>query len=83
MKIKRLEVQDFRSYPSHQWDFTANQIVFCGSNGKGKTNVLEAISLLSVGKSWREHTASDLIYDQAATESFSAHIKATNFLIDF
>lgn len=75
MELRQLQVQDFRNYPKKNWDFTANQIVFCGANGQGKTNVLEAISLLSVGKSWREQNATDLIYEKASIESFSAHIK--------
>lgn len=75
MRLQHLQLQDFRNYPNQTWDFTANQVVFCGANGKGKTNALEAISLLSVGKSWREHSATDLIYAEAAPESFSALIK--------
>ncbi len=75
MKLQQLQVQDFRNYPAQTWDFTANQVVFCGANGQGKTNILEAISLLSVGKSWREQSATDLIYEKATIDSFSAHIK--------
>jgi len=75
MQLQQLQVQDFRNYPTKTWNFTAHQVVFCGANGQGKTNVLEAISVLSVGKSWREQNASDLIYQEAAADSFSAHIK--------
>lgn len=74
MQLKRLQAQDFRNYPSQNWEFAANQVVFCGANGRGKTNVLEAISLLSVGKSWRETAATDLIYTGAAPDSLSARI---------
>ncbi len=83
MQLKELIVQDYRNYAHQKWDFTADQVVFCGPNGKGKTNVLEAISLLSVGKSWREQSATDLIYEQASKESFSAHIKGKTSQKDF
>lgn len=83
MQLQHLHVQDFRSYSQQTWDFTANQVVFCGPNGRGKTNVLEAISLLSVGKSWRENAASDLIYDQAPEASQSAIIKGKTALNDW
>ena len=75
MKLTALSVQDFRNYPQAKWEFNADQVVFCGANGKGKTNVLEAISLLSVGKSWREQNATDLIYEDAPQDGFSAHVK--------
>jgi DNA replication and repair protein RecF len=75
MKVRQLQVQDFRNYAHQTWDFTEDQVVFCGPNGRGKTNVLEAISLLSVGKSWREQAALDLIADTAPPDSLSAVIK--------
>ncbi len=61
MKITSLTLKDFRNYSNQSFDFTSDKVVFCGDNGQGKTNILEAISLLSVGKSWREHNAETLI----------------------
>ncbi len=73
--ITKLSLFDFRNYPERHFDFE-KKVVFFGKNGKGKTNILEAISILSVGKSWREKTAADLILEgkksaliQASTES--------------
>ena len=54
MKIKSLTLQNFRNYSAKKIDFTTNKVVFVGDNGRGKTNLLEAISVISVGKSWRE-----------------------------
>lgn len=61
MKLTSLRLQDFRSYADQSFAFEQEAVIFCGPNGIGKTNILEAISLLSVGKSWREQTAQDLI----------------------
>ncbi len=64
MFLKTLKLQDFRNYQNQSFDFKHKKIIFCGKNGKGKTNILEAISLLSIGKSWREKKASNLILNQ-------------------
>ena len=67
MQITQLSLQDFRSYTNSSWEFESDKIVFFGPNGRGKTNILEAISIMSVGKSWRDNTAQALIAD--GTES--------------
>ncbi len=54
MKIKALTLHNFRNYSTRKLNFTADKVVFVGDNGRGKTNILEAISVVSVGKSWRE-----------------------------
>ncbi len=64
--IPKLSLFDFRNYKEKHFEFTEKNVVFCGGNGRGKTNILEAISILSVGKSWRETNASDLIRFEAA-----------------
>ena len=62
--LEKLELFDFRNHENSKFNFTENSVVFWGQNGIGKTNILEAISVLSTGKSWRETTASDLILHQ-------------------
>ena len=52
--------------------------VFIGSNAQGKSNLLEAISLLGTGKSFRTSRERDLIRDgfELATISGEAHVRA-------
>jgi DNA replication and repair protein RecF len=52
--------------------------VFVGANAQGKSNLLEAISLLGTGKSFRTSRERDLIRDgfELATISGEAHVKA-------
>lgn len=52
-RITRLQLTDFRSY--HAADIRAGDgpVVLIGANGAGKTNLLEAISLLSPGRGLR------------------------------
>jgi len=51
--VRRLILADFRSYPALDLALDAHMIVLTGENGAGKTNVLEALSLLSPGRGLR------------------------------
>ncbi len=55
MFIKNLELLNFRNYKKKIFKFNRNLNIIIGANGSGKTNVLEAIYILSQGKSWRSH----------------------------
>ena len=53
MKIHRICLNGFRNY-DYQWaDFSPGINVITGENAQGKTNLLEAVYLLSTGKSFR------------------------------
>lgn len=53
MKIHRICLNGFRNY-DYQWaDFDPGINVITGENAQGKTNLLEAVYLLSTGKSFR------------------------------
>ena len=49
----RLRLAGFRCYESAQLDLDARPVVLTGANGAGKTNLLEAISLLAPGRGLR------------------------------
>lgn len=53
MIVTHLELRNFRSYPTLSLDFSPKENVIFGKNGSGKTNVVEAINLFSLCKSWR------------------------------
>lgn len=53
MYIKDLRLINFRNYSDQKFEFKPNITVFKGNNGQGKTNLLEAIYLASIGKSHR------------------------------
>ncbi|MAE68653.1 MAG: DNA replication/repair protein RecF [Candidatus Peribacteraceae bacterium] len=62
MRICSLSLQQFRSYPEHFLEFGEENVhVFVGPNGVGKTNILEAISLLSLTKSCQKAEEMDII----------------------
>ncbi|MBO5954589.1 MAG: DNA replication/repair protein RecF [Clostridia bacterium] len=51
MKINSLELNNFRNYTFAKTEFSDGLNFIVGSNAQGKTNMLESIYLLSVGKS--------------------------------
>ncbi|MCL1854363.1 MAG: DNA replication/repair protein RecF [Clostridia bacterium] len=57
MRFTLLRVQNFRNYPLLEIRPSPGTTVLYGANGAGKTNVLEAMHLLSLGRSHR--TAAD------------------------
>ena len=61
MRLKELSLQDYRNI--RQADFTPcpELTVICGKNGQGKTNLLEAVWLLTGGKSFRGAKDAELI----------------------
>jgi len=63
MKLTKLQLENFRNYAKFSYDFPSDKelIVVVGPNGTGKTNFLEAIYLLSLGKSFRSLVHDDLV----------------------
>ncbi len=58
--LASLAVTDFRSYHSTALTLDGGPVVLFGSNGAGKTNLLEAVSYLSPGRGLRSATASEV-----------------------
>lgn len=52
--VSSFTLKNFRNYSSAQCEVSATVIVITGSNGIGKTNILEAISMLIPGKGLRK-----------------------------
>jgi DNA replication and repair protein RecF len=60
LRLNRLTLTDFRSYAALTWRPAARISVLYGPNGSGKTNVLEALSLLVPGRGLRGARNADL-----------------------
>jgi len=60
MPLSRLTLTDFRNHAAARLDTGPGFIVLVGENGAGKTNVLEAVSLLVPGRGLRGASVSDL-----------------------
>ncbi|RLP27941.1 DNA replication/repair protein RecF [Mesorhizobium sp. YM1C-6-2] len=70
--IRRLTLTDFRNYASLSLDLGPGMVVFSGENGAGKTNLLEAISLLSPGRGLRRAPYAEVTREGGAA-GFAVH----------
>ena len=61
MRLRSLNLVDFRNIETTRLAFDGRRIFFLGSNGQGKTNLLEAIGFSSALRSFRTSEARDLI----------------------
>lgn len=65
MILKALEVENYRNIPAARFEPGRELTVICGKNGQGKTNLLEAVWLLTGGKSFRGAKDAELIRENA------------------
>lgn len=61
MRVKTLSISNLRNISKAQIDFDPCLNCFIGDNGAGKTSILEALSVLSKGRSFRPGQISSLI----------------------
>lgn len=61
MYIKEIELNNFRNYKNIKVPFIENVNIITGQNGQGKTNLLEGIYILSMGKSFRTNRDTEMI----------------------
>jgi DNA replication and repair protein RecF len=65
MHIEKLELTDFRNYEKQSFLFHENVNIILGNNGQGKSNLLEGIYILSMGKSFRTQKDAEMIRFEA------------------
>ena len=70
--ILSLQLSNFRNYKSYKAEFPKCPIAFIGKNGIGKTNILEAISLMQPGRGIRSVRLEDIPYNNSG--NFGIHI---------
>lgn len=67
MRVRHLELTNFRNYARQELDFTDGVNVIYGDNAQGKTNILEAVSFFAMGKSVRTRRDAELIKHDVST----------------
>ena len=60
MTLSQLTLHNFRNYPELRLAAAPGFMVFSGANGAGKTNILEAVSLLAPGRGLRRAALRDI-----------------------
>ena len=61
MIIESLKLHDFRNYEELNLDFAPGVNLLVGQNAQGKTNLLEAISYLGSGRSFRAQKTGEMV----------------------
>ena len=61
MWIKKIKINNFRNYKNQEINLEKNINLFYGENAQGKTNIIEAIFLSSMGKSFRAKKDKEMI----------------------
>lgn len=61
MYFKEIKLRDFRNYENQKIEFHPKVNIITGKNAQGKTNLLEALYIMSLGKSFRTNKDCDLI----------------------
>ena len=69
MEIRHLALQGFRNFELERLELPGKRIFFVGRNGQGKTNLLEAVSLLSPGRGLRREEVTIEVLETTKTGS--------------
>jgi DNA replication and repair protein RecF len=75
MYLRTLHLRQFRNYIDQQVDFSAPKTILVGDNAQGKSNLLEAVELLSTLRSHRTSRDRDLIRDDAPLAEITASLE--------
>ena len=72
MYLRQLHLSNFRNYEEQAVEFSAAKTILVGHNAQGKSNLLEAVELLSTLRSHRTSRDRDLIRDGTTVARISA-----------
>lgn len=75
MRVLRLELADFRNYPTLALEPGAGLNILVGPNAQGKTNVLESLHVLATTKSHRTHRDAEMVRFGAAAARVLARVE--------
>src|SRR3989344_3041634 len=81
MQIHDLSLRNFRNYESRAFNFDSRVNIIIGPNGIGKTNILEAIYVLTHGRSWRTRYDLELIKFDEQVANIKAQINSSELFI--
>lgn len=65
MYLDKIRIINFRNYAKAEVELSPHLNILWGKNGQGKTNFLEAIAFLTLGRSFRTRRDEDLIKESA------------------
>jgi DNA replication and repair protein RecF len=78
LRVNSITLYQFKNYPGKSFRFTERMIGICGSNGVGKTNLLDAIYYLCFTKSYFTRTDSNNVLHGAMGFRVEGNIQLDN-----
>ena len=78
MWINNIKIKNFRNYYEQEIDLNENINIFYGENAQGKTNIIEAIFLCSMGKSFRAKKDKEMINLNSENASIEIEYQKTD-----
>jgi DNA replication and repair protein RecF len=79
MQFTQIRLKDFRNYRDQTIDFHPKINIISGKNAQGKTNILEGLYIMSLGKSFRTNRDSEMIrFGVDFCSAKSVYIKSEN-----
>jgi len=80
--VRSVEMRDFRSFDRRDIDFCEGITVLVGRNASGKTNTVEALQLLTCGRSFRKPRAAHLVREGASMARLEGRLEGDGRVID-
>jgi DNA replication and repair protein RecF len=76
MYFRKIELKNFRNYEEEEVEFHKKVNLITGKNAQGKTNLLESLSIMSLGKSFRTNKDAEMIgFDKEFCRAKSVSVK--------
>ena len=82
MYARDLSVARYRSFDSYRLALSDGVTVLAGPNAAGKTNLIEALQLLTSGTSFRHPTAAELVHDGAGSCKVELRLEGDGRVLD-
>ena len=79
---RTLTVHNYRSYELYELELDEGVTVLVGPNAAGKTNLVEALQLLTAGQSFRRPSPSDLVRDGAPGTKIELRLEGDGRVLD-
>lgn len=79
--IEKLRLYHYRNFENFVLPLDRQHVVLHGRNGAGKTNILEAVSLFSIGKGLKKAAPHEIEKDQLATTGWAVQLTLTDDII--
>lgn len=77
MEITSLKLFNFRNFDTLELDFSRNKNIIIGNNGVGKTNIVEAIFVLALTKSFRTNDDNVLVKENNTLYKIEGNVKSS------